>query len=112
MSTGYSGKVWACPFFRWDERRQFHCEGGCIAFRDRTTFAEYTQRFCCSVGNWESCTLTEALERQYDRQEGGEDHEKKRTSRPFGGRDRTAGKKDPGPSARAEKVERKTGEDV
>ena len=77
MSAGYSGKVWACPFFRWDQRGRFHCEGGCVAFEDRETYGEYTEKYCCSVEGWEDCTLAQALTRQYDRQEE-DSHEKEK----------------------------------
>lgn len=69
MSTGYSGRVWACPFFQWDERRGIHCEGGGVSFEDRETFGRYATRHCCDVDGWDKCSLAQALVERYERRE-------------------------------------------
>ena len=72
---GYSNKTWACPFFKWDEKRKVHCEGGGAGFQDRETYVEYTDRYCASVQGWKSCSLAVALLEYYDRT-GDENHGK------------------------------------
>ncbi len=67
MSAGYSGRLWACPFFHWDERQGIHCEGGCITFQDERTYRGYAKQFCCGAKGWESCTVAKALVDQYER---------------------------------------------
>lgn len=67
MSTGYSSRRWACPFLKWDERLKIHCEGGCAAFPDRETYAEYTARFCACTDGWKRCTLASSMLRYYER---------------------------------------------
>lgn len=69
MSTGYSGRVWACPFFRWDERLRVHCEGGKMSLTDPRTFESYACRYCCDVDGWDRCSLAKALVEQYERRE-------------------------------------------
>lgn len=68
VAVGYSNRTWACPFFKWDERRKVHCEGGCCAsFPDRKTAQEYATRYCASVDGWRACTMAAALLRYYER---------------------------------------------
>ena len=68
--NGYSGRLWQCPYFRWDERQAIHCEAGCVAFPVRPTYLTYASEYCCD--NWRRCTLARALERQYDEEEDNE----------------------------------------
>lgn len=76
MSTGYSSKTWACPFFKWDEKQKAHCEGGVVAFAVPETFDEFTSAYCASVDNWKRCSLAASLVRQYDKED--RDHAKRR----------------------------------
>lgn len=68
MSEGYSGRVWACPFFHWDEKKKVHCEGGGVSFQRKGTFVEYADRFCGQVNGWEKCTIARALIEQYEKE--------------------------------------------
>lgn len=72
MSSGYSNRVWACPFFRWDERRKVHCEGGCVAFGRGSTFHDYADRYCANPKDWERCTVAASLVEQYEKSCQGE----------------------------------------
>lgn len=67
--AGYSHKTWACPFFHWDERLCVRCEGGCMSFPDRETLAEYADRYCANLQDWESCTVAANLLKYYERTE-------------------------------------------
>ena len=64
MSSGYSNRLWKCPFFQADERQIVICEGGRVSFTDRPTYLRYANGYCC--GDWERCTLAMALNRFYE----------------------------------------------
>ncbi len=67
MSSGYSGRSWACPFFRWDGPGKVRCEGGCVTFGDRGTFERYTGNFCASASGWSGCTLARTMTEEYEK---------------------------------------------
>lgn len=67
MSSGYSSKTWACPFFKWDEKQKVHCEGGVVSLWPKT-YDDYTNAYCASVENWQKCSLAVYLVRQYDKE--------------------------------------------
>ena len=67
MSSGYSNRIWQCPYFRWDKRQEVHCEGGVCRFDCRETYLGYVREFCS--GEWRRCTLAQALSRQYEEEE-------------------------------------------
>jgi len=70
MSQGYSNRIWACPFFSWDERCTVHCEGGTrIRFAKVRTYTGYVSRFCCDVDSWDKCSVAAALIKQYDEED-------------------------------------------
>lgn len=65
--AGYSHKNWCCPFFTWDERLAFHCEGGKLEFPDWESRAAYADAYCAHVKDWKSCTVAASLLAFYDR---------------------------------------------
>ena len=65
----YSKRLWACPFFRWDEREQIHCEGGVVSFPDRESCAGYAGKYCGSVQGWKDCTIAKSMADYYERTE-------------------------------------------
>lgn len=67
MSTGYSNRIWACPFLKWDEKLKIHCEGGCAAFPDQEARVAYIKRYCASLQGWKTCSLAAELLRYYER---------------------------------------------
>lgn len=69
----YWHKRWACPFFRWDQRRRVACEGRCgVVMADREEAAAYMERYCASLNGWERCALARALLGRYERREATE----------------------------------------
>lgn len=66
MSSGYSGRLWACPFFRWDKPGQVRCEGGAIRIPDRDCMSAYLDAYCDHVDGWRRCTIAQAMEAYYD----------------------------------------------
>jgi hypothetical protein len=65
----YSHKTWRCPYFRYDEKRSVHCEGGTvIRFPDRRSIQDYTTAFCAAY-NYGECTVAKALNNYYERKE-------------------------------------------
>lgn len=67
MSTGYSSRIWVCPFFRWDKRRQVYCEGGTVSLPDLETFQEFVNTYCAADKGWENCAIAKAMTEYYDR---------------------------------------------
>ena len=65
MSSGYSNRLWQCPFFQSDERQAVRCEGGRVAAADRPPERRYANRYCCSGGGWKKCTIAAALREYY-----------------------------------------------
>lgn len=66
MSSGYSSRIWECPFFKWDEKRKVHCEGGKVALPGKEQ-TEYIEQYCASEQGWRECPLAKALEKYYER---------------------------------------------
>ncbi len=66
MSSGYSGRRFECPFFKWDERAKIHCEGGIIAL-PRAEFTTFVERYCASLEGWKGCPMARALNRYYEK---------------------------------------------
>ena len=71
MSSGYSGRVWACPFFKWDGPRRVRCEGGGVTLCDEAMFKRYAEGFCANVDGWEKCCMARELVRRYEKGESG-----------------------------------------
>lgn len=67
MSSGYSSRRFQCPFFKWDERKKVHCEGGVVAL-PVPELRRYMDRYCASLEGWKGCPLANALWEYYDRQ--------------------------------------------
>lgn len=68
MSSGYSGRRYQCPFFKWDERRKIHCEGGVVAL-PRAELGRYADRYCGSLTGWRECPIAMGLSAYYDKKE-------------------------------------------
>lgn len=66
MSSGYSGRRFQCPFFKWDEKKKVHCEGGVVAL-PVPELRRYMDRYCACLTGWKDCPLARALEEHYDR---------------------------------------------
>lgn len=69
MSTGYSNRVWACPYFRWDEKTAVHCEGGVVRLPDQESLIAYAEAMCGSVDHWSRCSVARALTQWYEEKE-------------------------------------------
>ena len=67
MSTGYSNRVFNCPYFQYDQRTRVHCEGGTISMPDRVSFIRWVNKYCCDVPNWEKCPIAQHLTEYYER---------------------------------------------
>ncbi len=77
MSSGYSNRAWQCPFFRWDERRKVHCEGGsAISMPDAASFRAYISRHCSSHQGWHSCSIAVQLSSYWDRVDRAVDNQR------------------------------------
>lgn len=68
MSSGYSSKIWICPFFQGDRRLRILCEGGQIDFPDQEARDSFTSRYCAHLPGWETCPLAKYLQNYYERQ--------------------------------------------
>ena len=68
MSSGYSGRRFQCPFFKWDERKKVHCEGGVVAL-PVPELRRYMDRYCASLEDWEKCSFAGTLLEFYERDE-------------------------------------------
>lgn len=66
MSNGYSSRRYQCPFFKWDECRKVHCEGGVVSL-PKGEFTGFVERYCACLSGWKKCPLAVALEAYYDR---------------------------------------------
>jgi hypothetical protein len=55
-----------CPFYAWDDFLSIHCECGQIDFYDRTSRAEYLDRYCCNNPGWRKCTPASNRLKAYD----------------------------------------------
>lgn len=75
MSSGYSTRRWECPFFRWDERRCIHCEGGRMHMQDLESYRRYVRTYCDNSGGWENCTMARSLMDYYDAMGGRPERE-------------------------------------
>lgn len=64
MSSGYSGRTWKCPYFRWDKRHEIHCQAGRVSL-PKEAYREYVKAHC--AGRWEECSLARALSAQEDK---------------------------------------------
>jgi len=71
----YWHRNWACPFFRWDDKKRVCCENGTsLSFPDREAATEYFDRYCASVERYRHCTVASMLLRFYERsEENGKD---------------------------------------
>ena len=63
----HNHKTWSCPFFTWESERAVHCEGGRLRFKDFTSEAAFTRRYCEGITGWQSCSVAKALLEYYDR---------------------------------------------
>lgn len=68
MSSGYSNRLWECPFFTWDSKDKLRCEAGTIDFRKKPNALNgYISAYC--AGDWKRCTLARALLLEYESEE-------------------------------------------
>ena len=65
----YYAMNWACPFYRWDEKRKIHCDGGTVGIRGNRDLLNYARKYCANVTGWEDCSLARALIEQNERRE-------------------------------------------
>lgn len=68
MSSGYSSRRFQCPFFRWDERKKVHCEGGVVCL-PVPELHRYMDRHCSSGEGWKDCPIARALAEYNERKE-------------------------------------------
>lgn len=62
-------KLFACPFWRWEEKLKQHCEAGRVDYPSREARAEYQGMYCANVNGWNKCTLAMAMCREYERKD-------------------------------------------
>lgn len=67
MLMAYYRRLWACPYYRSDERGAVICEGGRVELARKETMSEYMGQYCCDVDGWRRCTIARALNLQYER---------------------------------------------
>ncbi len=65
----YHHLYWSCPYYRWDDKRSVHCEGGRIALPGGAAAREYYRSYCCDVAGWRRCTVARAISRHYEAME-------------------------------------------
>ena len=63
---GYSNRTWACPFFKWDDKRRVICEGGSVSL-PKQEFAEYVDQYCADIQGWKNCPIAKSLAKYYER---------------------------------------------
>lgn len=63
---GYYHYYWTCPYYKWDERRSVHCEGGRIGLPTNAAAREYFRTYCCDIAGWKRCTVARAISRHYE----------------------------------------------
>lgn len=60
-------RAYQCPFFRWEEKRKIHCEGGQLCFPDLDSMGEYIDKFCAKSPGWQSCSVAGNMQDYYRR---------------------------------------------
>lgn len=70
--ASYSHWNWKCPYFRWDKKTDLYCEAGILKFKDAERKKSYAAAYCCSLNNWETCSLATALSRFYEKESENE----------------------------------------
>ena len=68
MSSGYSSKIWICPFFQGDRKQCVLCEGGQLRFPDPKAQNIFVNRYCANMPGWETCPMAKCLQDYYERQ--------------------------------------------
>ena len=53
-----------CPFYQYETRGKYLCEGAEIQFRDR--MVRRTVVYTCCADDWHSCPIAKALEKKYE----------------------------------------------
>lgn len=59
-------KYFACPWFKYYDKKIIHCDGADISFRNQSGINAFTFEFCCDVNGWEYCPLAVDSERRYE----------------------------------------------
>ena len=77
---GYYGLIFACPYYRSDDKGKILCEGGIVRMHSSSQTRRYATDYCCSVDRWASCSIARALTAYYERREndGRSESEKNR----------------------------------
>lgn len=66
----YRKRMWACPYFRYDEKACVTCEGGSkIRMPDIDSYIDYIERYCTSVNGWQKCSVAKNITDYYYAQE-------------------------------------------
>ena len=65
----YSHKLFICPFYKSDRRKNdtfcISCESGYLRLNGRPAFNDYTDRYCCKHDGWQLCTMAAATQDFY-----------------------------------------------
>ena len=62
----YWHKPWACPYFKWDTKKNLACEAGSLAFPSVRIACRYYDQYCANVPGWEKCTMAQAMTEYYE----------------------------------------------
>lgn len=62
-------RAYQCPFFKWEGKREIHCEGGDLRFLDGLAMREYIDEYCALNPEWQGCSLAGNIAEAYKRKE-------------------------------------------
>lgn len=63
-------KTYFCPFWKWEESKNIHCEAGRLNFPDKKAKREYAVRYCACMNGWKTCSLAVSLQKYYESERG------------------------------------------
>jgi len=58
-----------CPFYKKNKGMKTYCEGGAVNHPDKIARREYMAQFCADLNNWHRCSIAEAMEKYYERED-------------------------------------------
>lgn len=58
------GKIFACPFWRYEKNGFSYCENSSrLRFRRLAQLNRYQKTYCMDAKNWEKCTIAQEMKR-------------------------------------------------
>ena len=58
---------WTCPYYRSEDEKGVHCEGGRVKLPTAEAEKEYIRFYCADHLGWKRCTVARAITRFYER---------------------------------------------